>query len=105
LESILLGEGHAATGATIWVNTMTDKQPKQLLHLVFGGELARLEDVEFKDLSKLDVVGIFPNYATAYAAWKAKAQQTVDNAHMRYFIVHMHRLLDPGDKRQSSGTH
>ncbi len=68
---------------------------KQLLHLVFGGELADLERVEFKDLRKLDIVGIFPNYASAYAAWRAKAQQTVDNAHMRYFIVHLHRLLDP----------
>ncbi len=68
---------------------------KQLLHLVFGGELARLEDVQFKDLRQLDIVGIFPNYATAYNAWKAKAQQTVDNAQMRYFIVHLHRLLDP----------
>ena len=69
--------------------------PKQLLHLVFGGELKELRDVEFKDLERLDIVGIYPNYATAYTAWKAKAQQTVDNAHMRYFIVHMHRLLDP----------
>lgn len=68
---------------------------KQLLHLVFGGELTGLEDVEFKDLEKLDVVGIFPNYATAYAAWKSKAQQTVDNAQIRYFIVHLHRLLEP----------
>jgi hypothetical protein len=68
---------------------------KQLLHLVFGGELAQLEGVEFKDLDKIDIVGIYPNYATAYAAWKAKAQQTVDNAQMRYFIVHLHRLLDP----------
>ena len=67
----------------------------QLLHLVFGGELDELDHVEFKDLDKLDIVGIYPNYATAYAAWKAKAQQTVDNAHMRYFIVHLHRLLDP----------
>jgi Domain of unknown function (DUF4170) len=67
----------------------------QLLHLVFGGELTDLDKVEFRDLNKLDIVGIYPNYATAYAAWKAKAQQTVDNAHMRYFIVHMHRLLDP----------
>jgi hypothetical protein len=71
------------------------EQPKQLLHLVFGGELTRLDAVEFKDLSRLDVVGIYPNYATAYAAWKAKAQSTVDNAQMRYFIVHLHRLLDP----------
>ena len=70
---------------------------KQLLHLVFGGELASLDATEFKDLNALDVVGIYPNYATAYTAWKAKAQQTVDNAHMRYFIVHMHRLLDPDD--------
>ena len=69
---------------------------KQLLHLVFGGELERIEELDFRDLDKLDIVGIFPNYATAYAAWKAKAQQSVDNAHMRYFIVHLHRLLDPG---------
>jgi hypothetical protein len=68
---------------------------EQLLHLVFGGELADLQKVKFRDLNKLDIVGIYPNYAAAYAAWKAKAQQTVDNAHMRYFIVHMHRLLDP----------
>jgi uncharacterized protein DUF4170 len=70
-------------------------QPRQLLHLVFGGELKDLGHNEFKDLGRLDIVGIYPNYAAAYAAWKAKAQQTVDNAHMRYFIVHMHRLLDP----------
>jgi hypothetical protein len=69
--------------------------PQQLLHLVFGGELKNLGGTEFKDLNKVEVVGIYPNYATAYAAWKAKAQQTVDNAHMRYFIVHLHRLLDP----------
>jgi hypothetical protein len=75
---------------------MSDSPPsKQLLHLVFGGELTELGGTDFKDLSKLDVVGLYPNYATAYTAWKAKAQQTVDNAHMRYFIVHLHRLLDP----------
>jgi hypothetical protein len=74
---------------------MTDTPGKQLLHLVFGGELTSLESVDFKDLSKLDIVGIFPNYASAHAAWKAKAQATVDNAQMRYFIVHLHRLLDP----------
>ncbi|MBS7588729.1 DUF4170 domain-containing protein [Ancylobacter defluvii] len=67
----------------------------QLLHLVFGGELDSIDGVTFKDLDGLDVVGIFPNYATAHVAWKAKAQQTVDNAQMRYFIVHLHRLLDP----------
>jgi hypothetical protein len=69
---------------------------RQLLHLVFGGELERLDDVVFKDVDKLDIVGIYPNYAAAYAAWKAKAQQTVDDAQTRYFIVHLHRLLDPG---------
>jgi hypothetical protein len=68
---------------------------KQLLHLVFGGELSDLGGTDFKDLDQLDIVGLYPNYATAYTAWKAKAQQTVDNAHMRYFIVHLHRLLDP----------
>ncbi len=68
---------------------------KQLLHLVFGGELAQLDTTEFKDLSNLDIVGVYPNYAAAHAAWKAKAQATVDNAQMRYFIVHLHRLLDP----------
>jgi uncharacterized protein DUF4170 len=68
---------------------------KQLLHLVFGGELKSLDSVEFKDLEKLDIVGVYPNYASAYAAWKGLAQRTVDNALMRYFIVHMHRLLDP----------
>ena len=70
-------------------------EPKQLLHLVFGGELKSLADMQFRNLEELDIVGIFPDYATALTAWKAKAQQTVDNAHMRYFIVHMHRLLDP----------
>ena len=70
-------------------------KPKQLLHLVLGGEVASVANTEFKDLDKVDVVGVYPNYATAYAAWKAKAQGTVDNAEMRYFIVHLHRLLDP----------
>ena len=68
---------------------------KQLLHLVFGGELESLQTTEFRDLSALDIVGIYPDYASAHAAWKAKAQSTVDNAQMRYFIVHLHRLLDP----------
>ena len=68
---------------------------KQLLHLVFGGELSSLEGVTFKDLAKLDIVGVFPNYATAHAAWKAKAQATVDQAQTRYFVVHLHRLLEP----------
>lgn len=77
---------------------MTDQQPnRQLLHLVFGGELSSLDDVQFKDLDKLDIVGVYPNYAEAHKAWKGKAQQTVDNAQVRYFIVHLHRLLDPSD--------
>ncbi len=78
---------------------MTTKETgaKQLPHLVLGGELTELHGVEFKDLSKLDIVGVFPNYAAAYAAWKGKAQATVDNAQMRYFIVHLHRLLDPSE--------
>ncbi|MGE4371343.1 MAG: DUF4170 domain-containing protein [Xanthobacter sp.] len=74
---------------------MTDTFTKQLPHLVFGGELTDLQNNEFKDLSKVDIVGIFPNYASAVAAWRAKSQQTVDNAMMRYFVVHLHRLLDP----------
>jgi hypothetical protein len=76
-------------------DTASKPPAKQLLHLVFGGELGDLENVVFKNLDKLDIVGIYPNYASAYAAWKAKAQGTVDNAEMRYFIVHLHRLLDP----------
>jgi hypothetical protein len=68
---------------------------RQLLHLVFGGELKAVDSSEFRDVSALQIVGIFPNYATAYDAWKAASQRTVDNALMRYFIVHMHRLLDP----------
>ena len=69
--------------------------PKQLLHFVFGGELKSLKDVEFVDLAHLDMVGMYPNYAEAHRAWKAAAQRSVDNAHMRYFIVHLHRLIDP----------
>ena len=75
---------------------MTDAAaPKQLLHLVLGGELTSLESHDFRDLSKVEIVGLYPNYAAAYAAWKGKAQGSVDNALMRYFIVHLHRLLDP----------
>jgi hypothetical protein len=72
-----------------------DSESKQLLHLVFGGELTHIDAVDFKDLNDLDIVGIFPNYASAHAAWKAKAQATVDNAQMRYFVVHLHRMLNP----------
>lgn len=68
---------------------------KQLLHLVFGGELATLGGSEFRDLDALDIVGIYPDYQSALNAWKSKAQASVDNAHMRYYVVHLHRLLDP----------
>ncbi|MGE3874825.1 MAG: DUF4170 domain-containing protein [Parvibaculaceae bacterium] len=71
------------------------KQPEQLLHLVFGGELTDLDGVTFKDVAKLDIVGIYPNFELAQKAWLAKARETIDNAQMRYFIVHLHRLLDP----------
>ena len=76
-------------------------QAAQLLHFVFGGELTSFENIQFKDVEKLDIVGIFPSYNAAYSAWRAKAQQTVDNAQMRYFIVHMHRLLDPSTEAHS----
>lgn len=75
-----------------------ENDEKQLLHLVFGGKLEDLSGVRFRDLEDLDIVGIYPNYETAHAAWRAKAQKTVDNAHMRYFIVHMHKLLSPEDE-------
>jgi hypothetical protein len=74
---------------------MHEHETRQLLHLVFGGEVVSPESVTFKDLSKLHFVGIYPNYREAYAAWRAAAQATVDNAHMRYFVVHIHRLLEP----------
>lgn len=73
-------------------------KPKQLLHLVIGGELEDLQDITFKDLDKVDIVGVYPSYAAAHAVWRQKAQLTVDNAEMRYFIVHLHRLLDPERK-------
>lgn len=68
---------------------------KQLLHFVFGGELKDLNQMEFKDLDEIDIVGLFPDHASAVAAWRAKAQASVDNAQMRYFVAHLHRLLDP----------
>ena len=70
---------------------------KQLLHIVIGGELKDVQDVEFRDLGKVEFVGAYPNYAEAWKAWKTKAQATVDNAHARYFIIHAHKLLDPED--------
>jgi len=75
-------------------------ESKQLLHFVFGGELKATDQIAFKDLSKLDFVGMYPNYEEARKAWRAKAQATVDNAQMRYFVVHMHRLMDPSTDHQ-----
>ncbi len=82
-------------------STVSTSDETQLLHFVFGGELTSLDKIEFSDLSALDMVGVYPNYAEARKAWKAAAQQTVDNAHMRYFIVHIHRLLDPDADEQN----
>ncbi len=77
------------------IHASTAEESKQLLHLVFGGELKSLDSNEFRDPSKIDVVGIFPDYASAARAWRAKAQASVDSAQTRYFIVHLHRFLDP----------
>ena len=74
---------------------MTVKNDQQLIHLVFGGELSDVTGVTFKDLAHLDVVGFYPNYAAAFQAWQGKARETIDNAQLRYFIVHLHRLRDP----------
>ena len=73
----------------------TEHESKQLLHLVFGGELKDVQTLTFKDISKLHIVGIYPNYRDAVTAWRAAAQASVDNAQMRYFVVHIHRLMEP----------
>ncbi len=78
-----------------------EHETKQLLHLVFGGEVTEPDVIAFKDLSKLDIVGIYPNYKEAHAAWRAAAQATVDNAQMRYFVVHIHRLFEPEQETKS----
>lgn len=70
---------------------------RQLLHIVIGGELKDLGGTEFRDLSKVELVGAYPSYAAARAAWKSRAQATVDNALMRFFIIHAHKLLDPSE--------
>jgi hypothetical protein len=80
---------------------MPDSAPQQLLHLVIGGELLDLEHNTFKNLGDVEIVGLYPNYAAAHVAWRAKAQSTVDNAQMRYFIVHLHRLLDPNEETKA----
>lgn len=73
----------------------TEVEPQQLLHLVIGGELRHLDAPVFRDLSKVEFVGAYGSYAEARQAWKARAQATVDNAHMRFFILHAHRMIDP----------
>jgi hypothetical protein len=74
---------------------------RQLLHLVIGGEMKALEGPpEFRDLSKVDLVGAYPSYQEALLAWRTKAQSTVDNALMRYFIIHAHKLLDPAPEEE-----
>ncbi|GGE44318.1 inositol monophosphatase [Primorskyibacter flagellatus] len=74
----------------------------QRLHLVFGGELVDPTKNVFKNVDDIDIVGIYPNYAAAFDAWKGAAQRTVDNAHMRYYIAHLHRLRD--EETQASST-
>ena len=69
-------------------------QPKQLLHMVFGGHVKDPRGVEFDDLNALDIVGVYPNKAEALNAWRNKSQANVDDAHMKYVLVHMHKLLD-----------
>lgn len=76
-------------------NLSQEHKPNQLLHLVFGGELEDIDGITFSNLSELDIVGIFPDYESALSAWRGAAQATVDNAHMRYFVVHIHRLMEP----------
>jgi hypothetical protein len=102
LHATHLAIQYCLPGTSLGKIIMPDSAPQQLLHLVIGGELTDLEHTTFKDLDQVEIVGVFPNYATAHAAWKAKAQQTVDNAHMRYFVVHLHRLLDPGQETKPS---
>jgi hypothetical protein len=86
---------------------MGQSQPpkRQLLHLVIGGEMEDLEHVQFRDLERLDFVGAFPNYASAREAWKGAAQRSVDNAHMRYFVIHAHRLIDPDGPEPDDEDH
>ncbi|MGF1604711.1 MAG: DUF4170 domain-containing protein [Rhodothalassiaceae bacterium] len=78
---------------------MAEEKP-QLLHLVFGGRVKDPQGLEFEDLSAVDLVGLYPNYAEAEKAWRAKAQQTVDDALTKYVIVHLHRLLEPDAQGQ-----
>jgi hypothetical protein len=96
----------AATGS-IEALLMTEPAPahesKQLLHLVLGGELKNIDSMEFKDVSQIDIVGVFPNFESAEKAWRAKSQATVDSAQTRYFIVHLHRMMAPAGLARKAG--
>ena len=81
----------------------TSRESKQLLHLVLGGELTNIDSMEFRVVNHIDVVGVFPDYDSAEKAWRAKAQQTVDSAQTRYFIVHLHRMLAPEGLTRKTG--
>jgi len=81
----------------------TSRESKQLLHLVLGGELESIDSMDFKDVEHIDVVGLFPDYESAERAWRAKAQQTVDSALTRYFIVHLHRMMAPTGLTRKAG--
>jgi len=74
------------------------------LHLVFGGEMVDPRGTEFVDVSAIDVVGVFPDYETAHRAWKNAAQRTVDSAQTRYFIAHLHRLMEESDEGSATQT-
>ena len=85
----------SAEGAESKVHDSGARESKQLLHLVFGGELTSLDSTEFRDPAAIEIVGVFPDYASAERAWRGKAQSSVDSAQTRYFIVHLHRFLEP----------
>ena len=85
------------------MSDLASHDSRQLLHLVLGGELNNIDSMEFKDTSQIDIVGVFPNYESAERAWRAKAQQTVDSAQTRYFIVHLHRMMAPAGLTRKTG--
>ena len=97
--------GRARRGPTLedMMSEIDSHESKQLLHLVLGGELKAIDSMEFKDVRQIDLVGVFPNYESAEKAWRAKAQQTVDNAQTRYFIVHLHRMMAPAGLTRKAG--
>eukprot|EP00873_Tetraselmis_striata_P032564 jgi/Tetstr1/452828/TSEL_039864.t1 len=103
VDNFLSGALRAARPDYGWLSEETADSPARLDHQrIFivdpiDGTRGYIRGIEFKNLDEVDIVGVYPNYASAYAVWKQKAQMTVDNAEMRYFIVHMHKLLDPAE--------